>query len=355
MTQQHSTPPRGVYAAVLTPFGEDLEPNAEAYVAHCRWLLANGCDGLAPLGTTGEANSLSVAQRLGLIEAGAAAGLPMERCIIGTGSAALADAVTVTKAALEAGSTGALLLPPFYYKNPSEDGLFAFFSEVIQRVGDGRLRLYLYHFPQMSAVPVTPALIARLKAAYGDVIAGVKDSSGDWSYTATLLEEIPALRRLSRHRAIPARQSARRRRRLHLRQHQRHRADGAGGLPRLAAGQCRRAAGEPDRRAPCAAGFSFPGRPQGTGRAAHRRPALAQRHPAQLPALAGAARRVLRQAAAASRGCSRCCVRRGRAGLSPFPQLQVSRRARRAVSCGRKIIGRTVRGLICSNADTVGV
>ena len=191
MTQQQSTPPRGVYAAVLTPFGDDLEPNAKAYVAHCRWLLANGCDGLAPLGTTGEANSLSVAQRLGLIEAGAAAGLPMERCIIGTGSAALADAVTVTKAALSAGSTGALLLPPFYYKNPSEDGLFAFFSEVIQRVGDSKLRLYLYHFPQMSAVPVTPALIQRLKAAYGDTIAGVKDSSGDWSYTANLLKEIP--------------------------------------------------------------------------------------------------------------------------------------------------------------------
>ena len=191
MTQQQSMPPRGVYAAVLTPFGDDLEPNVKAYVAHCRWLLANGCDGLAPLGTTGEANSLSVAQRLGLIEAGAAAGLPMERCIIGTGSAALADAVVLTKAALKAGSAGALLLPPFYYKNPSEDGLFAFFSEVIQRVGDDGLRCYLYHFPQMSAVPITPALIARLRAAYGDTIAGVKDSSGDWSYTANLLKQIP--------------------------------------------------------------------------------------------------------------------------------------------------------------------
>ena len=137
VTQPHTVPPRGVYAAVLTPFGDDLEPNLDAYVAHCRWLLANGCDGLAPLGTTGEANSLSVAQRLRLIEAGAGAGLPMERCIIGTGSSALADAVTVTRAALAAGSTGALLLPPFYYKSPSEDGLFAFFSEVIQRVGDG--------------------------------------------------------------------------------------------------------------------------------------------------------------------------------------------------------------------------
>ena len=191
MTQPQSSPPRGVYAAVLTPVGDDLAPNTKAFIAHCRWLLANGCDGLAPLGTTGEANSLSLAQRLGLIEASVAAGLPMERCIIGTGSCALTDAVTLTKAVLAAGSTGALLLPPFYYKNPSEDGLFAFFSEVIQRVGDKRLKLYLYHFPQMSAVPVTPALVLRLKAAYGDTIAGVKDSSGDWTYTANLLKEIP--------------------------------------------------------------------------------------------------------------------------------------------------------------------
>ncbi len=184
-------PPRGVYAAVLTPVTDELEPNHKAFIAHCRWLLENGCDGLAPLGTTGEANSLSVAQRLALIEAGAEAGLPMERCIIGTGSCALADAVAVTKAVLAAGSRGALLLPPFYYKNPSEDGLFAFFSEVIERVGDARLRLYLYHFPQMSAVPVPLSLILRLKAAYGDTIAGVKDSSGDWNYTAALLKEIP--------------------------------------------------------------------------------------------------------------------------------------------------------------------
>ncbi len=99
------------------------------------------------MGTTGEANSLSVAQRLALIEAAASGGVPLGKCIFGSGSCALADAVTVTKAALAAGAGGALLLPPFYYKNPSEDGLFAFFSEVVQRVGDARLRLYLYHIP----------------------------------------------------------------------------------------------------------------------------------------------------------------------------------------------------------------
>ncbi len=191
MSEKRAAPPRGVYAAVLTPVDENFAPDIAAFIAHCRWLLAHGCDGLAPLGTTGEANSLSVKQRLHLIEAIAEAELPMSKVIVGTGSCALADAVFLTKAALAVGSTGALLLPPFYYKNPSEDGLYAFFSEVIERVGDARLNLYLYHFPQMSAVPITPALITRLKKAYGDTIAGVKDSSGDWSYTANLLKEFP--------------------------------------------------------------------------------------------------------------------------------------------------------------------
>ncbi len=185
------TQPRGVYAAVLTPFTERLEPDAKRFVAHCRWLLANGCDGLAPLGTTGEANSLSVAQRLALIEAAAGAGLPMGKCVIGAGSCALDDAVTVTKAVVAAGGGGALLLPPFYYKNPSEDGLFAFFAEVIERVGDDRLRLYLYHYPQLSTVAITVGLVARLKRAFGDTIAGLKDSSGDWQVSATFLKEFP--------------------------------------------------------------------------------------------------------------------------------------------------------------------
>jgi 4-hydroxy-tetrahydrodipicolinate synthase len=183
--------PRGVFAAVLTPLTRSLEPDTRRFVAHCRWLLENGCDGLAPLGTTGEANSLSVGQRRALIEAAAGSGVHMERCIFGSGSCALADAVELTRAAVVAGAAGALLLPPFYYKNPTEDGLFAFFSEVIQRVGDARLRVYLYHFPQLSTVPITAGLIARLMAAYPGTIAGLKDSSGDWSNSANLLKQFP--------------------------------------------------------------------------------------------------------------------------------------------------------------------
>ncbi|MCC7275252.1 MAG: dihydrodipicolinate synthase family protein [Alphaproteobacteria bacterium] len=192
MAQPATDRPQGVYAAALTPLGPDLEPDVAAFVAHSRWLLANGCDGLAPLGTTGEANSLSVDQRLKLIEASAAAGLPGERTIFGTGSCALADAVRLSRAALAAGSAGVLLLPPFYYKNVDEDGLFAFFSEVAQRVGDARLRMYLYHFPQQAVIPITLALVERLKKAYpGETIAGLKDSSGNWENTRSFIEAFP--------------------------------------------------------------------------------------------------------------------------------------------------------------------
>jgi len=183
-------PLRGVYAAILTPLTRDLEPDTKRLVAHGQWLLANGCDGLAPLGTTGEANSLSLRQRLKVIEA-CALHLPMARAIVGTGSCALADAVQLTRAALDTGAHAVLMLPPFYYKTPSEDGLYGFYSEVIQRVGDARLRLYLYHFPQLSAVPLTLSLIARLIKTHGETVAGLKDSGGDWTYSADLLRRFP--------------------------------------------------------------------------------------------------------------------------------------------------------------------
>ena len=184
--------PQGVYAAVLTPFDANLEPNVKAYVAHSKWLLANGCDGLAPLGTTGEGNSLSVDQRLKLIEASAEAGLPADRTIFGTGSCSLVDAVRVSKAAVATGCAGVLLLPPFYYKNVSEDNVYAFFSEVIQRVGDARMRMYFYHFPQQAVIPITLTLIERLMKAYpGGVIAGLKDSSGNWENTEAFIKTFP--------------------------------------------------------------------------------------------------------------------------------------------------------------------
>ncbi|HEV3113254.1 MAG TPA: dihydrodipicolinate synthase family protein [Candidatus Binataceae bacterium] len=191
MDQASAAQPRGVFAAALTPLNRALEPDTSLFVAHCRWLLEQGCDGVVPIGTTGEGNSLSVRQRLTLVKAIAGSGIAMTRFIIGTGSCALTDAVELTRAAVAAGAAGVLVLPPFYYKEPSEDGLMRFYSEVIERVGDGRLRLYLYHFPQLSTMPITPGLIKRLLAAYPYTVAGLKDSSGDWPYSAKLLAEFP--------------------------------------------------------------------------------------------------------------------------------------------------------------------
>lgn len=171
--------PMGVYAAVLTPFDDDGAPDSAALALHCRWLLANGCDGLSILGTTGEANSLAVEERLRLMEKLVEDGIPAQVLLPGTGCCAIPETVQLSSRAVQLGTAGVLLLPPFYYKSVSEEGVFAAISEVIERVGDPRLRVYLYHFPQMTGVPFGPALIERLHSRYPETVAGIKDSSGD--------------------------------------------------------------------------------------------------------------------------------------------------------------------------------
>jgi 4-hydroxy-tetrahydrodipicolinate synthase len=170
---------QGIFAAVLTPLDADLAPDRAAMARHCRWLRDNGCDGLAVLGTTGEANSFSVDERVHLLEGLIEDGIPGNVLLPGTGCCALTDTVRLTRKAVELGAAGVLMLPPFYYKNVSDDGLFASYAEVVERVGDPRLRIYLYHFPQMSGVFLGHDLIDRLLKRYPEVIAGMKDSSGD--------------------------------------------------------------------------------------------------------------------------------------------------------------------------------
>lgn len=182
---------RGVIAPVVTPFTSDLRPDPARLVRICRWLLAHDA-GLAMFGTTSEANSLSVGEKLALLDALVEAGLPVARMMPGTGCCALTDTVELTRAAVRHGCGGVLMLPPFYYKGVSDDGLYASYAEVIQRVGDARLRIYLYHIPQVSQVPLSPALIERLLAAYPGTIAGIKDSSGDRDSVRGLLERFAA-------------------------------------------------------------------------------------------------------------------------------------------------------------------
>ncbi|HLX29184.1 MAG TPA: dihydrodipicolinate synthase family protein [Casimicrobiaceae bacterium] len=179
--------PRGVLAPVVTPFTDDLAPDAGRLVRHCRWLLDQDV-GLAVFGTNSEANSLSVAEKIELLDALVEAGLPPSRLMPGTGCCAFPDTVELTRRAMRHRCAGVLMLPPFYYKNVTDDGLFASYAEVIERVGDARLRIYLYHIPQVSQVPITLLLIERLLARYPGTIAGIKDSSGDFANTRAMLE-----------------------------------------------------------------------------------------------------------------------------------------------------------------------
>ena len=186
MTIRHKL--SGIYSPVLTPFHADLSPDTQAFVRHCQWLIDNLC-GLAVFGTNSEANSLSVAERRGLLDALLAAGVPSARLLPGTGCCSLTDTVELTRHATTAGVGGVLMLPPFYYKGVSDDGLFRHFAEVTERVGDSRLRIYLYHIPPVAQVPISLALIERLLKAYPTAIAGIKDSSGDWSNTEAMLKQ----------------------------------------------------------------------------------------------------------------------------------------------------------------------
>ena len=184
---------RGVVAAVATPVDAALQPDLGALIEHSRWLLGNGCDGLNILGTTGGFASLSVAQRLAVMRELASSGLPLSAMMVGTGTSALEDTVELTRAANDLGFGGALVIPPFYYKNVSEDGVFAYYANLIERAGGHSSRLYLYNFPAMSGVAFTPALVGRLLQAYPNVIAGLKDSSNDAAYVAALHEAYPQL------------------------------------------------------------------------------------------------------------------------------------------------------------------
>src|SRR6059058_862591 len=178
---------RGVLAPVLTPFKSDLSPDPQRFIAHCRWLVSQNC-GLAVFGTNSEANSLSSEERLTLLDQLVAAGVEPSKMMPGTGCCSIGETVKLTSHAVKHGCAGVLMLPPFYYKEVTEEGLYGCFSEVVQRVGNTRLKIYLYHIPSVAIVSITPKLVERLLKAYPNTIAGMKDSSGDWNNTKTFLD-----------------------------------------------------------------------------------------------------------------------------------------------------------------------
>ncbi|MCZ6557421.1 MAG: dihydrodipicolinate synthase family protein [SAR324 cluster bacterium] len=179
---------KGVLAPVVTPFKADLSPDPERLLRHCRWLLSQNCDGLAVFGTNSEANSMSVEERLTMLDALVDSGIDPAVLMPGAGCCALSDSVRMAAHVAKLGCAGALMLPPFYYKGVSDDGLYRNFAEIIERVGDSNLRIYLYHIPPVAQVGITLGLIERLVKDYEGVVAGVKDSSGDWNNTKAMLD-----------------------------------------------------------------------------------------------------------------------------------------------------------------------
>lgn len=183
----------GVIAPVLTPFGDDGAPDSERFIEHAQWLLDDGCNGLAPFGTTSEANSIGLDERMELLEDLVDAGVESSILMPGTGTCSVADTVMLTQHAIDLGCGGVLMLPPFYYKNPSDEGLFRYFAEVIEETADENLSIYLYHIPQVSGVGFSIDLVKRLRAEFPETIIGLKDSSGDWNNMKGLLTEVPEL------------------------------------------------------------------------------------------------------------------------------------------------------------------
>jgi 4-hydroxy-tetrahydrodipicolinate synthase len=185
---------RGVIAAIATPVDANGEPDSARATRLARFLLDNGCDGLNVLGTTGEATSFSLAQRQRVMTAYRDAGLPLDRMMVGTGAAAVADAVALTRHAAELGFAGALVLPPFYYKGVPDDGLAATIDTIVSATAARPIPIYLYHFPAQSGLPWHPKLVRRLLDAFGQRLVGLKDSSGDMAYAREVAAISPAFK-----------------------------------------------------------------------------------------------------------------------------------------------------------------
>lgn len=181
----------GVLAPVLTPMRADLSPDTLKWIAFCKQLLAEGCTGLAPFGTTSEANSLGLDERMEMLDALVGAGVPAAQLMPGVGTCSIIDTAKLSAQAARLGCGGVLMLPPFYYKGVSDEGVFRSVAEVIERVGNSRLRVYIYHIPQIAVVGFSLPLIERLRNAYPQTVVGIKDSSGDWENLKAILQNFP--------------------------------------------------------------------------------------------------------------------------------------------------------------------
>jgi len=186
--------PKGVITATLTPIQVDGSVDHTLLADHCKSLIDRGGDGIALLGTTGEANSFSAEERRVILEQLIGNGFDPNRMIVGTGTCSLTETVSLTRHAVQSGVAGILLMPPFFYRDVTEEGLFRYFASLIEMVGDTDLRIYLYHFPKMSGIDMSLDLVAKLKSAFPEIIVGMKDSCGDLAHMLQVMEAIPDFR-----------------------------------------------------------------------------------------------------------------------------------------------------------------
>lgn len=181
----------GVYSAATTAIAADGTPDFRLFTAHCKALIEEGCDGVALLGTTGEANSFGLKQRMDILEKAIAGGVPAQKLLPGTAQTAVSDTIELTRHAVEAGVPAVVLLPPFYYKGVSAEGIYRAYANVVEGVKDSRLKVILYHIPQVSGVAIPHDVIARLRADFPGVFVGIKDSSGDLENMKALVAQFP--------------------------------------------------------------------------------------------------------------------------------------------------------------------
>lgn len=176
-----------VLSPVLTPFKQDGSPDAKKLLKQCQWLEANGV-GQAIFGTNSEANSMSAPQKMSALTALVEGGLNPAHMMPGTGATSIDATVSMTRHAVQHKCAGVLMLPPFYYKDVTDDGLFAYFSEVIQKVGNTDLQVYIYNIPPVTKINLSLSLLERLTKEYPKTVVGMKDSSGDWAYTESVIK-----------------------------------------------------------------------------------------------------------------------------------------------------------------------
>ena len=184
-----NSPKTGIFAASLTPFNASYEPEISMLINHVQWLLVNGADGVALLGSTGEANSMTLKQRQTIIEH-SARNLPVDQLLIGTGSCAIHDAIKLTKISIDAGIYSVLILPPFYYKPQSDESIIRFYSELIGAVNNSKLRIIFYNFPKFTGYNFDHNVINKMKQLFGEIAAGIKDSSGNWENMAGVAQNV---------------------------------------------------------------------------------------------------------------------------------------------------------------------